>query len=216
MTLVMKNNDIESRLALKEERLDKCYTYGQEFREQVFKIVNFSEVKKMANFIADSADVYGEVALGEGSTIWFQSVLRGDSNTISIGKMTNIQDGTIVHVDHDAPTEVGDYVTIGHACIIHGCTIHSGALIGMGATILNHAEIGENSLIGAGSLVTEGTVIPANSLAFGSPARVIRPLTPEEIEKNRGNAQHYYELGQAYLKKDIPRIQAKGAADEGD
>lgn len=137
----------------------------------------------MVDFIANSSDVYGDVTLGEGSTIWFQSVLRGDSNTIAIGKMSNVQDGTIVHVDHGAPTNIGDYVTIGHACIIHGCTIHSGALIGMGATVLNHAEIGENSLIGAGSLVTEGTVIPANSLAFGSPARVIRKLTPEEIKK---------------------------------
>lgn len=167
----------------------------------------------MASFIADSADVYGDVTLGEGSTIWFQSVLRGDSNTISIGKMTNVQDGTVVHVDHDAPTVIEDYVTIGHACIIHGCTIHSGALIGMGATVLNHAEIGENSLIGAGSLVTEGTVIPANSLAFGSPVRVIRQLTPEEIEKNRRNAQHYFELGQAYSKNTISRIQ--GVTHEG-
>ena len=170
----------------------------------------------MTDFIASSADVYGDVTLGKGSTVWFQSVLRGDSNKISIGKMSNVQDGTIVHVDHDAPTKIGDYVTIGHACIIHGCTIHSGALIGMGTTILNHAEIGENSLIGAGSLVTEGAVIPANSLAFGSPARVIRQLTPEEVEKNRGNAQHYYELGQAYLKKEFSRIQIQGASHEGD
>lgn len=168
----------------------------------------------MVDFIANSSDVYGDVTLGEGSTIWFQSVLRGDSNTIAIGKMSNVQDGTIVHVDHDAPTNIGDYVTIGHACIIHGCTIHSGALIGMGATVLNYAEIGENSLIGAGSLVTEGTVIPANSLAFGSPARVIRKVTPEEIKKNRENAEHYYELGQAYLNKEILPI--KGSAHEGD
>ncbi|GAA2908855.1 gamma carbonic anhydrase family protein [Enterococcus pseudoavium] len=157
----------------------------------------------MTEFIANSADVYGDVTLGSGSTIWFQSVLRGDSNSISIGKKSNIQDGTIVHVDHDAPTLIEDYVTVGHACIIHGCTIRSGALIGMGSTILNHAEIGENSLIGAGSLVTEGTVIPANSLAFGSPARVIRQLTLEEIEKNRQNAEHYYELGQNYLAQTI-------------
>jgi len=169
----------------------------------------------MSNFIADSADVYGDVRLGTGSTVWFQSVLRGDSNTISIGKMSNVQDGTIVHVDHDAPTVIEDYVTIGHACIIHGCTVHSGALIGMGATILNHAVIGENSLIGAGSLVTEGTIIPANSLAFGSPARVIRQLTQKEIEKNRGNAEHYYELGQAYLKNEISSLHLKGAAHEG-
>ncbi|MBO1307475.1 gamma carbonic anhydrase family protein [Enterococcus sp. 669A] len=153
----------------------------------------------MTQFIANSADVYGDVTLGEGSTVWFQSVLRGDSNSITIGKVTNIQDGTVVHVDHDAPVVIEDYVTIGHACIIHGCTIHSGALIGMGSTILNYAEIGENSLIGAGSLVTENTVIPPNSLAFGSPARVVRSLTPEEIESNRQNALHYQEQGADYL-----------------
>ncbi|MGX7205586.1 gamma carbonic anhydrase family protein [Enterococcus pingfangensis] len=164
------------------------------------------------DFIADSADVYGDVTIGAGSTIWFQSVLRGDSNSISIGKKSNIQDGTIVHVDHEAPTLIEDHVTVGHACIIHGCTIHSGALIGMGSTILNHAEIGENSLIGAGSLVTEGTVIPSGVLAFGSPARVIRQLTPEEIKKNQENAQHYYELGQAYLNQEFQAFE--GSADE--
>ncbi|MBM7712670.1 gamma carbonic anhydrase family protein [Enterococcus xiangfangensis] len=166
------------------------------------------------DFIADSADVYGDVTIGAGSTIWFQSVLRGDSNRISIGEKSNIQDGTIVHVDHEAPTLIEDRVTVGHACIIHGCTIHSGALIGMGSTILNHAEIGENSLIGAGSLVTEGTVIPSGVLAFGSPARVIRQLTPEEIKKNQENAQHYYELGQAYLNQEFQVF--KGSSDERD
>ncbi|MEG0628287.1 MAG: gamma carbonic anhydrase family protein [Enterococcus sp.] len=170
----------------------------------------------MTEFIASSADVFGDVTIDAGSTIWFQSVLRGDSNKISIGKKSNIQDGTIVHVDHDAPTQIADYVTVGHGCIIHGCKIHSGALIGMGSTILNHAEIGENSLIGANSLVTEGTVIPANSLAFGSPARVIRQLTPAEIEKNRENAEHYYELGQAYLNNVFPAFSAQGTSNEGD
>lgn len=163
----------------------------------------------MGEFIASSADVYGHVTLGKGSTVWFQSVLRGDSNTISIGEKSNVQDGTVIHVDHDAPTLVEDYVTIGHACIIHGCTIHSGALIGMGSTILNHAEIGENNLIGAGSLVTEGTIIPPNSLAFGSPARVIRSLTREEIKKNRENAEHYYQLGQDYLAQKFVSYQSK-------
>lgn len=164
----------------------------------------------MSYFIADSADVYGKVFLGEGTSIWFQSVLRGDSNRIKIGKMSNVQDGTIVHVDHDAPTSIEDFVTIGHACIIHGCTIRNGALIGMGSTILNHAEVGENSLIGAGSLVTEGTVIPPNSLAFGSPAKVIRQLRAEEIESNRKNATHYYELGQRYLNGELLPIRLKG------
>ena len=130
-------------------------------------------------FIAPNATVVGEVELGEGVTVWYQAVVRGDSNTIKIGSNTNIQDGTIIHVDHDAPVEVAENVTIGHQCLLHGCTIEKGALIGMGSTILNHAVIGENSLIGAGSLVTEGKVIPPNVLAFGRPAKVIRPLTEE-------------------------------------
>ena len=154
----------------------------------------------MANFIADSADVYGDVTLGEGSTIWFQSVLRGDSNTISIGKMTNVQDGTVVHVDHDAPTIIAEDVTVGHQCMLHGCKIEKGALIGMSSIVLNHAVIGENSLIGAGSLVTQGTIIPPNVLAFGRPAKVIRPLTEEEIAKNKANIAHYVSLGKDYLQ----------------
>lgn len=158
-------------------------------------------------FIAPNATVVGEVELGEGVTVWYQAVVRGDSNTIKIGSNTNIQDGTIIHVDHDAPVEVAENVTIGHQCLLHGCTIEKGALIGMGSTILNHAVIGENSLIGAGSQVTEGKVIPPNVLAFGRPAKVIRPLTEEEIEKNRKNIQHYVDLGEKYLKGEFDQIQ---------
>lgn len=158
-------------------------------------------------FIAPNATVVGKVELGEEVTVWYQSVVRGDSNTITIGSKTNIQDGTVIHVDHDAPVEVAENVTIGHQCLLHGCTIEKGALIGMGSTILNHAVIGENSLIGAGSLVTEGKVIPPNVLAFGRPAKVIRPLTEEEIEKNRQNIQHYVDLGEKYLKGEFDQIQ---------
>ena len=158
-------------------------------------------------FIAPNATVVGEVELGEGVTVWYQAVVRGDSNAIKIGSNTNIQDGTIIHVDHNAPVEVAENVTIGHQCLLHGCTIEKGALIGMGSTILNHAVIGENSLIGAGSLVTEGKVIPPNVLAFGRPAKVIRPLTEEEIEKNRKNIQHYVDLGEKYLKGEFDQIQ---------
>ncbi|MFB8509403.1 gamma carbonic anhydrase family protein [Enterococcus durans] len=158
-------------------------------------------------FIAPNATVVGDVGLGEGVTVWYQAVVRGDSNTIKIGSNTNIQDGTIIHVDHDAPVEVAENVTIGHQCLLHGCTIEKGALIGMGSTILNHAVIGENSLIGAGLLVTEGKVIPPNVLAFGRPAKVIRPLTEEEIEKNRQNIQHYVDLGEKYLKGEFDQIQ---------
>lgn len=157
-------------------------------------------------FIADSADVLGDVTLAENVNIWFQTVIRGDSNAITIGERTNIQDGTVIHVDHDAPVDIGKNVTVGHQCLLHGCKIEQGALIGMGSTILNHAVIGENSLIGAGSLVTEGKQIPPNVLAFGRPAKVIRPLTEEEIQKNKDNIQHYVALGKAYASGAYPRI----------
>lgn len=153
------------------------------------------QLNPYVRFIADSADIVGDVILGKEVTVWFQSVIRGDSNYVRIGNRTNIQDGTIVHIDHHSPVVIGDDVTVGHQCIIHGCKIEKGALIGMGTTILNDAVIGENSLIGAGSLVTEGKVIPPNVLAFGRPAKVIRPLTEEEIAKNLANTLHYVELG---------------------
>lgn len=156
----------------------------------------------MKPFIAKNAVVVGDVTLGEDTTVWYNAVLRGDANTITIGPRTNIQDGTIVHVDHDAPVEVGADVTIGHQCMIHGCRIGDGALIGMSSIILNNAVIGENSLLGAGSLVTEGHVIPPNVLAFGRPAKVIRPLTAEEIAKNQANIRHYMEMGQKHLAGD--------------
>ncbi len=156
------------------------------------------ETEAMSNFVAKNATVVGDVSLGAESTVWFQAVIRGDANWIKIGDRTNIQDGTIIHVDHDAPTIIGDAVTVGHQCMLHGCTIEQGALIGMSSIVLNHAVIGENSLIGAGSLVTQGTIIPPNVLAFGRPAKVIRPLTEEEIAKNKANIAHYVALGAQY------------------
>ncbi|BCA85094.1 gamma carbonic anhydrase family protein [Enterococcus saigonensis] len=160
----------------------------------------------MKNFIAKNAVVLGDVTLGKEVTIWFNSVIRGDSNFIKIGNRTNIQDGTIIHVDHDAPTEIANDVTVGHQCMLHGCKIEQGALIGMSSIVLNHAVIGENSLIGAGSLVTQGMVIPPNVLAFGRPAKVIRPLTPTEIAKNKANITHYCQLGQEFLEGKYPEV----------
>ncbi|GGD01401.1 gamma carbonic anhydrase family protein [Enterococcus wangshanyuanii] len=157
-------------------------------------------------FIAPSADVYGNVELAKDVSIWFQAVLRGDNNIIKIDTGSNVQDGTIIHVDLDASVSIGKNVTIGHHCMLHGCTIEDGALIGMGSTILNHAKIGKNSLIGAGSLVTEKVEIPENVLAFGRPARVIRPLTREEIRKNKENAQHYIERSKEFLEEKYPRL----------
>ena len=133
-------------------------------------------------FVDSSAQVIGDVVIGAESSVWMQVVIRGDVNYIRIGNRTNVQDGTVVHVQHDThPTVVGDDVTIGHGAIVHGCTIHNRVLVGMGAIILNGAEIGEDTIIAAGTLVTEGTVIPARSMVMGAPGKVRRPLTDADV-----------------------------------
>lgn len=155
-------------------------------------------------FIADNACVIGNVHIGNGSSVWFGTVIRGDVNAIRIGKMTNIQDLSVVHVTTEhasrpAATVIGDKVTIGHKVILHGCTIEDGSLIGMGSIVMDHAVIGKGSIIGAGSLVTENTVIEPGHLAFGRPAKTVRPLTPEEIMALEFSARHYEELAKTYL-----------------
>jgi len=149
-------------------------------------------------FIASSADVIGDVTIGENSSIWYHAVLRGDVDRIEVGSYCNIQDGTIVHVAAGFPTIIGNNVTIGHGAIIHGCTIKDGAFIGMGAIILDGAVIGEGALIGAGALVTEGKEIPPRTLVMGVPARVIKKLPPEYMEIIRKRPFEYAELAQKY------------------
>ena len=149
-------------------------------------------------FIAPTADVIGDVTVGENSSIWHRTVLRGDVNKIVVGANTNIQDGSIVHVADDYPTIIGDNVTIGHGAIVHGCTVKDGAFIGMGAIILDGAVIGEGALIGAGALVTEGKEIPPYSLAVGVPARVVRELSQEYIEMAQDRAVKYAKLANEY------------------
>lgn len=152
-------------------------------------------------FVAKSADVIGDVVVEEDSSVWFGAVLRGDDNTITIKKGVNIQDNCTVHVSDDSPTYIGEYSTIGHNAIIHGCTIGKYALIGMSSTILDGAEIGDYTIIGAGSLVTGGKKIPPRVLCMGSPAKVVRNLTEEEIESLKINAEHYIKLSKEYMKK---------------
>jgi carbonic anhydrase/acetyltransferase-like protein (isoleucine patch superfamily) len=143
-------------------------------------------------YVDESAQVIGDVHIGAESSIWMNVVIRGDVNFIRIGDRSNLQDGTIVHVMRDThPTRVGDEVTVGHAVVLHGCTIDDRCLIGMGAQLLNGAEIGSDSIVAAGTLVTEETKIPARSLVMGRPGKVKRPLTDEEVASIRDYAARY-------------------------
>ena len=145
-------------------------------------------------FIAPGAHVVGDVHLGENVGIWYNAVVRGDTNSITIEDNTNVQDNTTVHTDSDFPVHIGKGVTIGHNAIVHGCTIGDNTVIGMGSILLSGAVIGENCIIGAGSLITGKMRIPDNSIAFGNPAKIIRAVTSEEIKANQDNAAHYVEL----------------------
>lgn len=152
-------------------------------------------------FIADNATVIGSVVLGNASSIWFNTVVRGDCDLIIIGEGSNVQDGCVLHTDPAFPLTIGSRVTVGHMAVLHGCTIGDGSLIGINSVILNGAVIGRNCLIGAGSLVTEGKEIPDGSLALGSPAKVMRQLKPEEIAAMAENAQHYVERSRLYRRE---------------
>jgi carbonic anhydrase/acetyltransferase-like protein (isoleucine patch superfamily) len=124
----------------------------------------------------------GKVHLAKKASVWFGVIARGDNEALSIGEGSNVQDGSVLHSDIGYPLTIGAMVTVGHQCVLHGCTIEDGSLIGMGSTILNGARIGKNCLVGAGSLVTEGKVFPEGSMIMGSPAKVVRALTSEQIE----------------------------------
>ncbi len=155
-------------------------------------------------FVAENAVIIGDVEIGERASVWYHCVLRGDVNHIRIGADTNIQDGTIIHVSRGAefPTIIEAEVTVGHRATIHGCYIERGSLIGIGAIILDGARIGKNSLIAAGSLVTPNTVIPPRSFVLGSPARVIRELSDEEIENLQHFWQNYIKLSEIYIHEN--------------
>ncbi len=158
-------------------------------------------------FIAPSADIIGDVEIGENSSVWFGAVIRGDVNSIHVGKNTSIQDLSMVHVTHykredksdGYATYIGDNVTIGHQVMLHGCVIGNACLIGMSSTILDGAIIGQESLVGAGSLVTQNKIFPPRSLIMGSPAKVIRELSDEEVESLYESARNYVEFKNSYL-----------------
>ncbi|MEZ4729057.1 MAG: gamma carbonic anhydrase family protein [Caldilineaceae bacterium] len=149
-------------------------------------------------FLAFGAVVVGDVTLSEECSVWFHASLRGDVEPIVIGARTNIQEGAIFHVDPGFPVQVGVGVTVGHGAIVHGATVGDNVIVGMRSTILNGAVIGADSIVGANSLVTEGKQFPPGSLIIGSPARVVRALTPEEIERNRLAADTYVRRAAAF------------------
>ncbi len=153
-------------------------------------------------YIAPTASVRGNVALGADCSVFFSASLRAETDPITVGPRTNIQDGCVFHADPGFPVQVGTGCTIGHGAIVHGCTVGDNTLIGMGAILLNGCRVGKNCIVGAGSIVTEGMEIPDGSLAFGSPARVRRPLTEAELESNRAAAETYCREAREYKEEN--------------
>jgi carbonic anhydrase/acetyltransferase-like protein (isoleucine patch superfamily) len=151
-------------------------------------------------WVADSAEVIGNVQLGENASIWFGAVLRGDNETMTIGRNSNVQDMSMLHSDPGSPLTIGENVTIGHQVMLHGCTIGDNSLIGIQAVVLNNAKIGRNSIVGAGSVVTEGKEFPDNSLIFGSPAKVMRTISDEDAARLRHGSEHYVHNAVRYAK----------------
>ena len=152
-------------------------------------------------WVADSAQVIGNVILGDGASVWFGAVLRGDTEPITIGRNSNVQDLSVLHADLGSPLTIGENVTIGHQVMLHGCTVGDNSLIGIQAVVLNNAKIGRNSIVGAGSVVTEGKEFPDNSLIIGAPAKVVRTLDDAAAAaKLRASAEHYVDNGRRFAK----------------
>lgn len=151
-------------------------------------------------FVAPNATLIGNVTLASGSSVFYGAVLRGDTDSITLGEGSNLQDNVVVHCDEGVPTSIGAGVSVGHGAVVHGCTVEDDCLIGMGATIMNGAVIGAGSLVAGGAVVLEGTVVPPRSLVAGVPAKVRRELSDEEVDGIRANAAHYVELARAHAQ----------------
>lgn len=149
-------------------------------------------------WVADSARVLGRVRLAAGCSVWFGVVIRGDMDAINVGAGSNIQDNSVLHADHGVPLNIGQNVSVGHQVMLHGCTIGDGSLIGIQAVVLNGAKIGKNCLVGAGALVTEGKEFPDGSMILGSPARVVKQLSAQQIEGLKMIARHYVDNAARY------------------
>jgi carbonic anhydrase/acetyltransferase-like protein (isoleucine patch superfamily) len=166
-------------------------------------ILDFDNIKPTIHedaFIAHSADIIGRVRIEKDASIWFGTVVRGDINQINILEGSNIQDNSVIHVDEKHSVNIGRNVTVGHGVILHGCTIEENCLIGMGSVILNGAKIGNNTIVAAGSLIAQNKEIPSGVLCMGSPAKVVRDLTEEEIESIRIAAKKYIETSKKYFR----------------
>ena len=150
------------------------------------------------HWIAPNATVIGDVRLGENVSIWWNAVLRGDNDPITIGDNSNIQDGSVLHTDEGVPMNIGQNVTVGHLVMLHGCTVGDNSLIGIGSVVLNRAVIGKNSIVGANTLIPEGKVFPDGVLIVGSPGKVVRELTPEQIAGLQHSAEHYVDNARRY------------------
>ncbi|MEO1022201.1 MAG: gamma carbonic anhydrase family protein [Bacteroidota bacterium] len=169
----------------------------------IYEFLGKSPQFNESNFIAPSADIIGDVTLGEESSVWFNVTIRGDVNKIRIGKRSNVQDNACIHVmNQTGPTIIGDEVTIGHGAMIHGCTLHDRVLIGINAVVLDKAVIPSDVIIAAGTLVPPGKKLEPGFLYMGSPAKAVRELTPEEIESIKGYASNYVKYSRAYMQKD--------------
>lgn len=152
-------------------------------------------------FLADNATVVGYVTIGAKSSVWFGAVIRGDSEAVTIGDRSNVQDLCVLHADPGSPCQIGDDVTIGHAAVVHGAKVENGAMIGIRAVILNGAVIGEGALVAAGALVTEGTHVPAGHLAVGVPAKVLKELSPEQKARVAHASEHYVQAAKQYAQQ---------------
>ena len=156
------------------------------------------ENKKDSIVICPGAQVIGNVELGEYVSIWHGAVLRGDTDSITIGNNSNVQDNCVVHCTKGFPVKIGDNVSVGHGAVVHGCTLEDNVLIGMNATVLNGAHIGKNSIVGAGAVVSEGKEFPENSLILGVPAKLVKELSPEQVQMIQNNADNYVRLSKQY------------------
>lgn len=171
----------------------------------IYQLDNLTPDVADSAWVADCAQVMGAVQIGADASVWFGCTVRGDTSRICIGQGSNIQDGSVLHADVGQPLVVGQDVTVGHMAMLHGCTIGDGSLIGIGAVVLNGAQIGKHCLVGAGALVTEGKVFPDGSLIMGSPAKVVRELTPAQIEGLRQSAVHYVQNARRF-KSGLKRV----------